>query len=232
MASTLLCPNLKEFERLIDGQLAFQAAERIAAHVEQCDHRVETLDRLEDRDTLAAAIRTAATVVIDDDDDSETQQWIEQMLSLATTAGAALHGSPAIAPADAGRAAITPEDLATLLHPATDPGELGRLGRYRILEVLGAGGMGIVFRAWDPQLNRPVALKAMRPALGADKSVRARFRREAEAAGGIHNVQPPSRWLSGGGCGGVGPDQKGRVFRSQPPRPPRQTRLAPRGPGD
>jgi serine/threonine-protein kinase len=40
------------------------------------------------------------------------------------------------------------------------------LGRYQVVEVLGTGGMGTVFRGWDPKLQRPVALKTVR--LGAD----------------------------------------------------------------
>jgi serine/threonine protein kinase len=47
--------------------------------------------------------------------------------------------------------------------------------------MLGRGGMGIVFRAEDTLLKRPVALKAVRPSLAADSSVRKRFLREARA---------------------------------------------------
>ncbi len=65
------------------------------------------------------------------------------------------------------------------------PDELGRLGPYRVLQVLGAGGMGVVFRAEDPQLQRPVALKAMLPGLGSSSTARQRFLREARAAAGI-----------------------------------------------
>jgi WD40 repeat protein len=67
------------------------------------------------------------------------------------------------------------------LAPAEQPDELGRLGPYRVLEVLGSGGMGVVFLADDPQLERRVALKVMKPVLTANPSARERFLREARS---------------------------------------------------
>ncbi len=83
-------------------------------------------------------------------------------------------------------AEVTPEDYA-FLRPAKGPGELGWLGSYRVLKVLGAGGMGIVFLAEDPQLQRHVALKVMRPTLASNSAARQRFLREARAAAAIEH---------------------------------------------
>jgi WD40 repeat protein/serine/threonine protein kinase len=73
------------------------------------------------------------------------------------------------------------------LAPPQASGELGRLGPYRVLRVLGHGGMGVVFLAEDPQLRRQVALKAMLPSLAASPSSRQRFLREAQAAAAIEH---------------------------------------------
>jgi serine/threonine-protein kinase len=64
---------------------------------------------------------------------------------------------------------------------------LGRIvaDRYRVLALVGSGGMGEVYRAEHVGLKRPTALKFMRPALGQDASALARFRREAEQASRI-----------------------------------------------
>jgi formylglycine-generating enzyme required for sulfatase activity len=76
-------------------------------------------------------------------------------------------------------------ELCQFLTPPQAADELGRLGPYRILALLGTGGMGVVFRAEDPQLNRLVALKAMRPGTAGSASGRQRFLREARAAAAI-----------------------------------------------
>jgi len=55
-----------------------------------------------------------------------------------------------------------------------------RLGPYEILALLGAGGMGEVYRARDTKLNRDVALKVLPEAFTVDGDRIARFRREAQ----------------------------------------------------
>lgn len=71
------------------------------------------------------------------------------------------------------------------LSPTDRPGELGRLGPYRVIRLLGAGGMGFVFRAEDDALRRPVALKVMRPELACQQVDRERFLHEGRAAAAV-----------------------------------------------
>src|SRR5262245_11593586 len=57
-----------------------------------------------------------------------------------------------------------------------------RVGRYLVLSTLGAGGMGVVFAAYDPHLDRKVALKLLRAGITYNtKDARTRLRREAQA---------------------------------------------------
>jgi urea transport system substrate-binding protein len=71
------------------------------------------------------------------------------------------------------------------LSPPRQAGEIGWLAHYRIMGVLGEGGMGFVFDAFDTQLHRRVALKVLKPELAANLSFRERFLQEARAAAAL-----------------------------------------------
>ena len=77
------------------------------------------------------------------------------------------------------------EDLLKLLGPTDDPQMLGRIGSYEVLGVLGRGGMGVVFKAFDAPLNRFVAIKMLLPHLAASGSARKRFAREGQAVAAV-----------------------------------------------
>lgn len=72
---------------------------------------------------------------------------------------------------------VTP--LATLLRASADPEPGGMIGPYRLLERIGGGGMGFVYRALDARNDRMVALKIMQPRFTEDVTAVKRFRLEA-----------------------------------------------------
>lgn len=169
---------------------------------------------LEDR--LDGAQRAAVAVHLDDcancqavverlvDDDLE--EWKPSRLR---PAGGVPHGPAyerALEQAAQGPETLVPggcmrADLIEILEPPTHDDDLGALEHYRVRSVLGHGGMGVVFEAVDPALERTVALKVLRPAL-ADAGARQRFVREAQAAARVRHdhvvtvfavASPPAR---------------------------------------
>lgn len=98
--------------------------------------------------------------------------------------GAKSAGRPQSAPLNPSETAETTGDddgSLEFLQPSTRPDSLGRIGHYEVLEVLGKGGFGIVFRAFDEVLQRVVAVKVMAPHLAATSPARKRFLREARS---------------------------------------------------
>ncbi|MGH7638206.1 MAG: protein kinase domain-containing protein [Gemmatimonadaceae bacterium] len=65
--------------------------------------------------------------------------------------------------------------------------QVTKIGKYQIIEQVGEGAMGVVYRAIDPVLNRPVAVKIMNEGLAQDEALRQRFLREAQAAGSLQH---------------------------------------------
>ncbi|HME33487.1 MAG TPA: protein kinase [Terriglobales bacterium] len=76
--------------------------------------------------------------------------------------------------------------LANMAAPDLTPGQT--LGHFRLIEQIGAGGMGIVYRAWDLRLQRDVAVKVLNPKTLADHSGSQRFRREALILGRLNHT--------------------------------------------
>jgi protein kinase-like protein len=80
-----------------------------------------------------------------------------------------------------------------MIESPSIPGERGRpdpavrFGLYRVEEIIGTGGMGIVYRALDEALERRVALKTLAPALSVDPEFVARFKREAQSAAALNH---------------------------------------------
>src|SRR5207245_10709936 len=132
--------------------------------LEQCRRCTESVQLLQTQDTLLESLREARKNVTPETEGDRADQLIEELSRLRPFADAG--EGPNLS--ETGLAADAVDEGYDFLDPAEGPDELGRLGPYRVLSVLGAGGMGIVFLAEDPQLQRQVALKVMKPALARD----------------------------------------------------------------
>lgn len=205
MPDRTTCRSDEELERFAGQVLAPEEVEDLARHLEVCELCAEKVEQFYARDTLIDAVKAQ------DQTDSSPSEAIKQLKSrmhalrpessaqkrLAEPGLSGLEkGLPTSSKADLPTARYAsphiikggkgvPLDLSTLLAPAKGPNELGWLGPYRILRVLGRGGMGLVFEAEDSQLGRRVAVKALLPLLAEEPSARQRFLREARAAAAI-----------------------------------------------
>ncbi|MFO0958885.1 MAG: protein kinase [Isosphaeraceae bacterium] len=84
--------------------------------------------------------------------------------------------------------ATTVDDAALrFLGQAGRPDSLGRIGHYEVLQVLGQGAFGIVFRAFDDMLHRAVAVKVLSSELAATSPARRRFLREARSSAQVRH---------------------------------------------
>jgi len=87
------------------------------------------------------------------------------------------------------------------LQPSENFASLGRLGNYEVLDILGRGGMGIVLKAFDPALHRPVAIKVLAAEYAANGAARKRFAREAQAAAAVvHDHVVPVHAVDANAC--------------------------------
>jgi WD40 repeat protein/tRNA A-37 threonylcarbamoyl transferase component Bud32 len=110
----------------------------------------------------------------------ELRQWIERLLRSHDVEDGFLDVP---APEQLARG----EQALTFLTPPREPGTLGRLDHYDVLEVVGRGGTGVVLKARDTKLQRVVAVKVLTPRLGASGPARERFVREAQATAAVRD---------------------------------------------
>ncbi len=80
-----------------------------------------------------------------------------------------------------------PDEPLDFLDPPLRADAIGRLGHYEVLNVVGRGGFGIVFRAFDDVLQRVVAVKVLSPRMAATSPARQRFLREARGYAAVRH---------------------------------------------
>jgi serine/threonine protein kinase len=198
MSSGDRCPNQRILERVLLGQLTGTEASRWEEHLSSCSNCVATLRLLETDHTFTVIVQNAPHSGTGEDREEEVVRGLIGQLKKFLPAVASV-ASGAADCADATRCGA--DRHFPFLAPAKEPGEVGRLAHYRVLEELGRGGMGVVFRAEDLQLRRQVALKVMLPKLSADEENRTRFVREAQAAAAIEHERIVTIYQVGGDQG-------------------------------
>jgi serine/threonine protein kinase/Leucine-rich repeat (LRR) protein len=184
------CPRPEELELLFLGGLPEEEARAREEHVLACPSCLETFKTLvRTRDTLADLLAKSAhrdlgsaePVVADLVQRLKTLHPARLGERSTHSQSSRLDATVAIE----GPAGVHDPSLVAFLAAPQSDDELGRLGKYRILAVLGHGGMGVVYRAEDTLLKRLVALKAMLPGLAGTAGKR--FLREAQAMAAVEH---------------------------------------------
>jgi len=168
MGAEAACPDARLLEELIAGALPADAEARLNQHLTVCPRCRARLDRLSASpwDEAARGLAEGPTQV-----EPHLKQAVAQLLERPSTMEAT--------------ATQTSCDAST--SEAEEPSLPARIGPYRILERVGQGGFGIVYRARDEKLDRIVALKVLTPARAEDAACRRRFLREAQSAAAIRD---------------------------------------------
>ena len=153
----------------------------ISAHVESC----------------AACQHRLRQLVTSDEEEAETRQLLSRHNERSRASGETVPAGHADHHIDISSKRHETNSACEYLSPPSHPEMLGRLGRYEIEREIGSGGMGVVFKGWDSELNRPVAIKVLARHLARSGAARQRFGRESRAAAAvvhehvvaIHNVE-------------------------------------------
>jgi serine/threonine protein kinase len=159
MAEPPACPDRDTWHRLLEGEIPEPEASELRRHGADCPACSQTMQLLSGDTTSLPQMAGTASVAARE----------EKSLPDSTQAGLASAPPP------------------TLLRPPQEPGEIGRLGSYRIKRLISQGGMGMVYEAEDLRLGRRVALKVIRPEQAATELAQQRFLQEARAAAGIEH---------------------------------------------
>src|ERR1700722_12142139 len=165
MAAPTVCPSSSQLQRLLVEAPTTAKQAELVDHLDHCHACQRALEKLAGAspDILDAASAFQSHVFATESLLKEVLDSIEKNDTLSTL----------YRPSDRiawGR---------SLLQPQASLESLGPLADYEVKDVRGQGGMGLVFKAFEPALQRWVAIKVLAPNLANDQVARIRFAREA-----------------------------------------------------
>ena len=179
MAEPIACPTRDELERMVLGQLADDAAARIEQHLERCPQCWSALDQCVASDEFLERARTSRPASCEPTKTLYVPiEWIRSALSTWVRSHDCTQPDKTVFP-------LPMAEINDLLSPPQAADEIGRIAEFRVLRVLGVGGMAVVFEAEDSRLKRWVALKLMLPAIASKPGATERFLREAQSAAAL-----------------------------------------------
>ena len=174
------CPDQETLVKFLQGKLVPPDLDQCESHVEICDNCHDTLRGLNPSDTLSECVSKAMQPSEAFSDDAAVVENLVRRLVQSDIGSDITQNRIGANEVMHDRAA---EVLRYVSPDPEDSESLGMLAGFRLLELIGAGGTGVVFRAHDLALDRVVALKVLRPSLG--EIARDRFVAEARAAASI-----------------------------------------------
>jgi len=183
MATTILktptcskagCPSELDLADLLDAETPPDAYGAITEHIGECEGCQKRLDLLATGEIPILAQAVRGIDAVNPAKHSALWKALDDVAGPATRTHA---GS--VRPDPAGELELA------FLDKTENPAHIGRLSTFEVIRVVGRGGMGVVLHAFDPSLQRDIAIKLLDPQLASNTTARQRFCREARAAAAV-----------------------------------------------
>jgi eukaryotic-like serine/threonine-protein kinase len=179
---TVTCPDPARLQGVLDSSLTDAEYAELVAHLDSCPSCQIALERIAASGSSILEIARGANQNVRPEETSAFWPALHRVEREIESPAAAM----TVTRAEPVSESTTARDrLFEFFDPPDDPTHLGQINRFQIVELVGRGGMGMVFRAFDACLQRTIAVKVLDPQYGKNDLARSRFIREARAAAAV-----------------------------------------------
>lgn len=188
------CPNDDKLRQMVTGSLPETEEATLVQHLDNCQECQERIEKIAVGNS--SIMEAAKSAKLDTPPEVRSAFWpalkkVELDLETPMPDGEKIRRPADVSATVTSFSPPTSEPSGlrsksyTFLEPAEEPEYLGQIDRFKIVELVGKGGMGMVFRAFDSCLQRTVAVKVLDPQYSSNEQAQNRFCREARAAAGV-----------------------------------------------